>query len=168
MDYTPQTLEEFIKDLESKGYTITPPKRPTGRMKVLPEEGTEYWSINCYSDTDCLTYEGDVSDLERFIPGNFYHDKESAEQAKPEYEAWLNSTAKVLSRIAELNPEGWELKFKPTGRNFCFEEDAYGMLYITSETDSKSKPASHYMATREIAEQILEEMPEDVERMIRR
>lgn len=130
-DYWPFPHYCVRRILESEGYTITPPKQPTGRRKVLPEIGKKNCYISWDGGTYCVSYAGDVGELEQFILGNMYHDGESAEHAKPEYVAWLNSTAKVLSRIAELNPEGW-------------------------------------MATLEIAEQILAEMSEDVERMLRR
>lgn len=166
------TTEELIKALESKGYTITPPKKPTGRMKVLPEIETEYWYVMAIYGTGALVkqsiFDGGCFDLEKFILGNMFHDKESAEQAKPEYIAWLNSTAKVLSKIAELNPEGWEPDWDYCySHSFIFHKGVGG-VYISGYSIHKTSPNNYYMATREIAQHILAEMPEDVERMIKR
>lgn len=166
MHNLPHTTEELIEALESKGYTVTPPKKPTGRIKILPEIGTDYWSIDYMGELESLNYKGDCYDLERFILGNMYHDKESAEKAKPEYIAWLNSTAKVLSRIAELNHEGWEAKEDTCEPKFFFfwNDD----MPRISWDKTKRLQVPYYMATHEIAKKILAEMPEDVEKMVRR
>ena len=165
----PHTTEELIKALESKGYTITPPKNPTGRMKVLPEVRVDdlYWYISREDEIWHCYIRNDSEDLSRFIHGNMYHDRESAEQAKPEYLAWLNSKAKVRSRIAELNPEGWEPDFGNRRQNYFFRLGSNEII-IDWSFQEKVQDTSQYMATREIAEQILAEMPEDVERMIKR
>lgn len=144
--------------------------KPTGRMKVLPEIGTSYCYIDNEGYTYCPTFTNQLFDLEMFIHGNMYHDRESAEKAKPEYLAWLNSTAKVLSRIAELNPEEWEPDWEDRTEYkyyFIYESDR-GKITTDWWSTRYFLPTPHYMATEEIAEQILAEMPEDVERIVRR
>lgn len=56
-----------IQELKEGGYTIKPPAKPTGRLKVLPEHDTEYFFVNNDGRVKNSWFFGTTFDLEQFI-----------------------------------------------------------------------------------------------------
>ena len=143
-------------ELTQEQYDALFPKKKIGRWK--PEHGEEYWYISSTKPKYTTFFANNVYDEKAVATGNCYQTKELAQKA---FDRQL-AIVRVNDRIDELN-DGWEMVWD-------LRAMAYTIVYSNSrkefETDDficYSIPSViKYLSTKQIAEQIIEEMEADL------
>ena len=141
--------------------------------KVSPyarlEKEQKYFCLGNYNgDTRDYTEKQDFIDNYNYITGNYFKSKEEAEASN--INEVIKATAKVKNRIAELN-DGWGPDWEDTDErrwfvyyDFTDNNMDYGNMWNNTH---KQLEKWKYLKSEELAQQLIREMPEELELMLK-
>lgn len=134
-------------------------KKPVADVLWKPENGELYYRVSSYGNVDSPIWDGDNFDLFAFEMGNVYPTEAQAEAAMKKQTAAM----KIKRWIAEAN-QGWAPDWEDKSQEKFFLYPGYeSRVSFTDCILAKHQDNAYYMKSREIALQLLKELPEECE-----